>query len=165
MQTVNIWSCDIRWSNSRIRHIVATIRISRSFLWNAMNDLMYVMQLWLLGIWTGHFSHLPKLNYRCKIKYLQGTMENATLRQNFSHSFSPLNGFLSNHLDNILSFSKSHNCKYLARSSNDPTNYLKHSLKVYFHIDNRKRKTKPTFREKCEMSLILSNLSMTQVFV
>ena len=24
-----------------------------------------------LSIWNGHFSHLPKLNYECKIKCLQ----------------------------------------------------------------------------------------------
>ena len=31
---------------------------------------MHEMQLWFLGIWKGHFSHLPKLNYGCKIKCL-----------------------------------------------------------------------------------------------
>ena len=34
----------IQWSNLKTRNIVATIRISRSFLWYAMNKMMHVMQ-------------------------------------------------------------------------------------------------------------------------
>ena len=36
-------------SDSGIRHTVATVRISRSFLWYAINDLMHVMQLMIFG--------------------------------------------------------------------------------------------------------------------
>ena len=54
-----------------IGHTLATVRFSRLFLWYAMDDLMHVMQLWFLGIWNGHFSHLPRLNYGCKIECLQ----------------------------------------------------------------------------------------------
>ena len=34
----------IRWSDLKIRNIFATVRISRSFLWYAINKLMDVMQ-------------------------------------------------------------------------------------------------------------------------
>ena len=65
-----LWYLSIWQSDLGIKRIVATIRISRSFLWNVMKDFMHEMQLWFLGIWKGHFSHLPKLNYGCKIKCL-----------------------------------------------------------------------------------------------
>ena len=32
----------IRWSDLETEHTIATIRISRSFLWYAMNELMHV---------------------------------------------------------------------------------------------------------------------------
>ena len=60
-----IWRFDLG-----IEHIVMIVRISRLFLWYVMNNLMHVMQLWFLGIWKSHFSHLPKLNYACKIECL-----------------------------------------------------------------------------------------------
>ena len=41
----------IRWFDLEIGHTVATIRISRSFLWYGMNELMHVMQSWFLGTW------------------------------------------------------------------------------------------------------------------
>ena len=62
---LSIWRFDLG-----IGHAIATIRISRLFLWYAMNDLMHVMQLWFLGIWNGNFSHLPELNYGCEIECL-----------------------------------------------------------------------------------------------
>ena len=65
------WYLLIQRSDLGIGHTLATIRISRLFLWYAMDDLMHVMQLWFLGIWNGHFSHLPRLNYGCKIECLQ----------------------------------------------------------------------------------------------
>ena len=34
----------IRWSDLETRNTVVTARISRSFLWYAMNELMHVMQ-------------------------------------------------------------------------------------------------------------------------
>ena len=61
-----IWRSDLG-----IGHTLVIVRISRLFLWYAMDDLMHVMQLWFLGIWNGHFSHFPRLNYRCKIECLQ----------------------------------------------------------------------------------------------
>ena len=61
-----IWRSDLG-----IGHTLVIVRISRLFLWYAMDDLMHVMQLWFLGIWNGHFSHLPRLNYGCKIECLQ----------------------------------------------------------------------------------------------
>ena len=66
-----LWYLSIRRSNLGIRHIVTIVKVSRSFSWYAVNDLMYLIQLWFLGIWNGHFSHLPKLNYGCKIECLQ----------------------------------------------------------------------------------------------
>ena len=65
------WYLLIRRSNLGIGHTLATVRISRLFLWYAMDDLMHIMQLWFLGIWNGHFSHLSRLNYGCKIECLQ----------------------------------------------------------------------------------------------
>jgi len=41
----------IRQSDSRIGHTVVIIRISRSFLWYAINDLIHVIQLLFLDIW------------------------------------------------------------------------------------------------------------------
>ena len=61
----------IRWFNLETGHTVVTIRISRSFLWYAMNELMHVMQPWFLGYMDGHFSHHSWLNHRCKIECLQ----------------------------------------------------------------------------------------------
>ena len=65
-----LWYLSIRWSDLGIEHIVAIVRVSRSFLWHVMNDLMHKMQLWFLGIQNDHFSHLLRLNYRCKIECL-----------------------------------------------------------------------------------------------
>ena len=66
-----LWYLSIWRSDLGIEHTLAIVRISRSFLWYAMNDLMHVMHLWFLGIRNGHFIHLPKLNYGCKIECLQ----------------------------------------------------------------------------------------------
>ena len=41
----------IRRFDLETKHTVATIRTSRSFLWYAMNELIHVMQSWILGIW------------------------------------------------------------------------------------------------------------------
>ena len=45
------WTCNlimrylsIRWSNLETGHTIITVRISRSFLWYAMNELIHVMQ-------------------------------------------------------------------------------------------------------------------------
>ena len=65
------WYLLIRRFDLGIGHTLATVRFSRLFLWYAMDDLMHVMQLRFLGIWNGHFSHLPRLNYGCKIECLQ----------------------------------------------------------------------------------------------
>ena len=67
-----LWYLSIWQFNLRIRHTVTTIRISRSFLWYEMNELMHVMWLWFLGIWNGRFSRLLNLIYGCKIECLQG---------------------------------------------------------------------------------------------
>ena len=39
-----IWYLSIWWSDLETEHTVATVRISRSFLWYAMNELMHIMQ-------------------------------------------------------------------------------------------------------------------------
>ena len=39
IQYLSIW-----WSDLETEHTVATVRISRSFLWYAMNELMHIMQ-------------------------------------------------------------------------------------------------------------------------
>ena len=46
MRYLSIWQYDLE-----IEHTVATARISRSFLWYVRNELMHVMQSWILGIW------------------------------------------------------------------------------------------------------------------
>ena len=65
-----MWFLLIWLSDLGIGHTVTTVKISRSFLWYAMNELMHVMQLWFFGYINGHFSHLPRLNYECKIECL-----------------------------------------------------------------------------------------------
>jgi len=40
MRYLSIW-----WFNLEIKHAIATIRTSRSFLWYAMNKLTHVMKL------------------------------------------------------------------------------------------------------------------------
>ena len=76
MRYLSIW-----WSDLKTRNTVTSVRISRSFLWYVMNELMHVMQrqvdacnaktnwwmwctLWYID---GHSSHSPWLNYGCKI--------------------------------------------------------------------------------------------------
>ena len=68
---------------------LATVKISRSFLWYAMNELIHKIQeqidacdartkwyMWcendffFLGYRDGHSSHLPWLNHECKIECL-----------------------------------------------------------------------------------------------
>ena len=82
-----MWYLSIWWSDLKTGNTVATIRISRSFLWYAINELMnvmqrqnhacnenklmHVMQLWFLGYMDGHSCHSPWLNYECKIECLQ----------------------------------------------------------------------------------------------
>ena len=46
-----MWYLSIRQSNFGIGYTVAIVKISRSFLWYAINELMHVIQLWFLGIW------------------------------------------------------------------------------------------------------------------
>ena len=59
-ENLSLWYLSIGQSNLGIEHTVTAIRISKSFLWYAMNDLMHVMQLWFLGIWNGHFLSYSK---------------------------------------------------------------------------------------------------------
>ena len=66
-----MWFLSIQWFDLGIGHTIVTVRISRSFLWYATNELMHVMQLWFFGYMNGHSSHLPRLNHGCKIKCLQ----------------------------------------------------------------------------------------------
>ena len=63
---LSIWRFDLG-----IGHTITIIRISRSFLWYVMNELMHVMQLKIFGYMDGHSSHLLRLNYGCKIEFLQ----------------------------------------------------------------------------------------------
>ena len=84
-----MWYLSIWWPNLKTRNTVATVRITRSFLWYVMNELMHVMQrendvcnvrtnwcMWcnydFWGTWIGHSSHSPWLNYGCKIECLHG---------------------------------------------------------------------------------------------
>ena len=79
----------IRWSDSESGNSVATVRITRSFLWYAMNELKHTIQeqidacdartkwyMWcendffFFGYRDGHTSHLPWLNHECKIECL-----------------------------------------------------------------------------------------------
>ena len=57
-----IWYLSIRRSDLETRHTIATIRISRSFLWYAMNVLIHVMQSWFFGVygWSLQLSSLIK---------------------------------------------------------------------------------------------------------
>ena len=88
----------IQWSDLEAGNTVATVRISRSFLWYAMNELVHTMQeqidacdartkwcMWcknellLFFLFSflymdGYSSHLPWLNYGCKIECLQSPL-------------------------------------------------------------------------------------------
>ena len=100
------WYLSIQQSNLRTRYTVTIVRISRSFLWNTMNDLMHEMQLWFLGYleWSfqpplkkkknDHFNHLPKLNYGCKIECLQLKMLNLIKTWLFPNLSSRCQGIL-----------------------------------------------------------------------
>ena len=65
------WYLSIQWSDLRIGYTITTVRISRIILWYAMNKLMHVMQLWFFRYMNSHSSHLLRLNYGCKIEWLQ----------------------------------------------------------------------------------------------
>ena len=60
----------IQRSDLKTRHTIVIVRISRLFLWYAMNELMHVMQSWFLRYMDDHFSHFPWLNHECKIECL-----------------------------------------------------------------------------------------------
>ena len=122
----------IQRSNLEIKHTVAIVRISRSFLWYAMkelmhvmqrqidacnaktnwcmqckNQLMHVMQSWFLGYMDGHSSHSPWLNHGYKIECLQNV--NVKQRHWFNWSWI-FNDYLAlepktlEHRSNALSF-------------------------------------------------------------
>ena len=76
----------IQWSDLKTENNVATVRISRLFLWYAMNELMHVMWRqtnacnartnWYMqcnydfwDTWIGHSSHSPWFNHGCKIEF------------------------------------------------------------------------------------------------
>ena len=65
MQYISIWQFD-----AEIRYIVATVRISRSFLWYAINELMHVMKLWFFQAkhrkWSNVWSDWTDLWSRCR---------------------------------------------------------------------------------------------------
>ena len=65
-----MWYLLIRRYDLETEHTIVTIRILRSFLWHAMNELIHVMKSWFFGYMDGHSSHLSWLNYGCKIKCL-----------------------------------------------------------------------------------------------
>ena len=46
MRYLSIWRFDLETG-----HTIANVRTLRSFLWYEMNELMHVMQSWILGIW------------------------------------------------------------------------------------------------------------------
>ena len=45
-----IWYLSIRWSDLETEHTIMTVRISRLFLWYAMNELIHVMQHKLMHV-------------------------------------------------------------------------------------------------------------------
>ena len=65
-----MWYLSIRRSDLETEHTVVTIRILRSFLWHAMNELIHVMKSWFFGYMDVHSIHLPWLNHGHKIKCL-----------------------------------------------------------------------------------------------
>ena len=80
-----MWYLLIWWPDLKTGNAVATVRISRSFLWYVMNEVMHVKQRqvdaynertnWCMwhNLWymDGHSSHSPWLNNGCKIECLQ----------------------------------------------------------------------------------------------
>ena len=66
-----MWYLLIWWFDLETGHTVATVRISRSFLWYEMNEWMHVMQTWFWGYMDRHSSHFHLLNHGCKIECLQ----------------------------------------------------------------------------------------------
>ena len=94
----------IRWSDLKTGNTVATVRISRSFLWYVINDmmhviqikndacnarkkLMHVMQLWFFGYMDDHLSHSPWLNYGCKFGCLHYVCVFSLSNKMMSHNF------------------------------------------------------------------------------
>ena len=66
-----MWFLSIQLFDLGTRHTIMTVRISKSFLWYTMNELMHVMQLWFFGYMNGHSSYLPKLNRGYEIECLE----------------------------------------------------------------------------------------------
>ena len=79
-----LWYLSIWQSDLRTGHIFEIVRISRSFLWYEMNDLMHEIQLWFFffflvekvqlwffGYLEWSFCHVPILNNGSKIECLQ----------------------------------------------------------------------------------------------
>ena len=76
-----MWYLSIRQSDFGIRYTVSIVKISRSFLWYAINELMHVIQLWFLGIWMvilvifqdqimgakSSVYRMPLINRACKV--------------------------------------------------------------------------------------------------
>ena len=56
-----LWYLLIQWSDLRIGHTLVIIRISRSFLWYVMNDLIHEMQLRFLGYLKWSFQSSSKI--------------------------------------------------------------------------------------------------------
>ena len=87
-----------------------------------------------LGFLICESSHLTPHTLQLKISPSyesdRETMENATLRQLFSHGLSLPNGLLFNNLNSILNFSKDHSHNFFARPSKDLLACSKHSLEA-----------------------------------
>ena len=110
----------IQWPNLKTGNTVATVRISRSFLWYVMNDMMHVIQIqndacnarinwcmWcnydFLGYMDGHSSNSPWLNHMCKIECLPSFLTHTYKCKGFSFFlFSQCHLFLSLPLSNAL---------------------------------------------------------------
>ena len=65
-----MWYLSIWRSNSGIGYTVATVRISRSFFMICNKWINECNSTMIFGYMNGHFIHLPKLNYECKINCL-----------------------------------------------------------------------------------------------
>ena len=88
-------------------------------------DVFGFLDMWILT------PHTLQLKISPSYESDRETMENATLRQLFSHSLSLSNGLLFNNLNSILNFSKDHSHNFFARPSEDLLACSKHSLEAW----------------------------------
>ena len=88
-------------------------------------DIFGFLDMWILT------PHTLQLKISPSYESDRETMENATLRQLFSHGLSLPNGLPFNNLNSILNFSKDHSHNFFARPSEDLLACSKHSLEAW----------------------------------